>query len=222
MFKKIFVSLIWMFVFASELSSEEVTLRGKVIKLLDNGEEIPFSGLQIRIGGTSLQTITNKDGSFNLPSSKKSITKHLEVGSKIELIVSDKQWFMLAPFAGSMFIPKSSVSYIKIRMIPKYSRIYSSIALSTRYYSIQVLTNNNEGYAIDRMRELRKYGFKNVYYEAHMRSGFPKNGYFYKVKVGKIPKLQDAIKIRDKIRQYKTMKDAFITAHVKDRIEYIH
>jgi len=210
-------------IFISRLGADEITFRGKIVKLLDNGQEIPFSGIEINIKGTTISTISNKDGTFNLSQQKTSPTlTNLIVGDKIELSVLDKDWFILSPFAGVMFVPNKSVSSIKLRMIPKYSRMYSSIALSTRYYSIQVLTNNNEGYAIDRMRELRKYGFKNVYYEAHMRSGLPKNGYFYKVKVGRIIKIEEAVKIRNKIRAFRTMKDAFITVHIKNKIDYIH
>ena len=192
------------------LMADYINLQGSIIKVKDNGQEEVFQNVGISINKSAIHTRTYEKGNFEL----KKNAQQFKIGDKIQLKLSDKNWFIISPFNGKMFLPNKAEK-IKIRVVSKDSRVYAALFTTIRDYSIQVVTTYNEAYAIDTMNALKK-DYKDVYYEAHAKANVPKNGFFYKVKVGHFTSKKNAIKTLKKIRKrYTLWKDAFLTVHTQ-------
>lgn len=193
------------------LMADYINLRGSIVKVKDNGQEEVFKNVGISINRTSIESRTFEKGNFNL---KKSSNK-IQIGSEIQLKLSDQNWFIISPFDGKMNVPNKAQN-IKLRVISKQSRVYAALFTTIRDYSIQVVSTYNESYAIETLRALRNDKFKDVYYEAHAKGDVPKNGFFYKVKVGHFKSKAEAVKTLGKIRtKYKNLRDAFLTVRTQ-------
>jgi len=199
-----------MFLSGTTLMADYINLTGSIINVKDNGQEEALNNVNISINNSAIYAKMKIGGKFELHKN----TKQFKIGDKIQLKLSDKNWFIVSPFNGKMFLPNKAEK-IKIRVVSKQSRVYAALFTTIRDYSIQVVTTYNEAYAIDTMNALKK-DYKDVYYEAHAKAKAPKNGFFYKVKVGHYTSKKSAIADLKKIRKrYKLWKDAFLTVHVQ-------
>ena len=202
--------IIAMLLSTTTLMADYINLRLDVVEIKDNGQEKVFKNVGISINKSAIQAKNLGNGKFDL----KKNAKQFKFGDKIQLKLSDSNWFILSPFNGELFVPNKAEK-IKVRVISKQSRVYAALFTTVRDYSIQVVSTYNEAYAIDTMNALKK-DYKDVYYEAHAKANVPKNGFFYKVKVGHFKNKKEAIKVLMKIRKrYKFWKDAFLTVHVQ-------
>ena len=193
------------------LMADYINLRGHIVKIKDNGQEEAFKNVGISINKSAIQARTFEKGNFDL----KKNSKQFKFGDKIQLKLSDSKWFILSPFNGELFVPNKAEK-IKVRVISKQSRVYAALFTTVSDYSIQVVSTYNEAYAIDTVNALKKDKYTDVYYEAHAKANVPKNGFFYKVKVGHFKSKEEAIKTLSKIRKrYKMWKDAFLTVHTQ-------
>ena len=196
---------------STTLMADYINLRGTIVKVQDNGQEEVFKNVRISIKNSTIQSRTYQKGNFDM----KKNSKDLKAGDPIQLTISDARWFIISPFDGKMFLPNRAQN-IKVRVISKSSRVYAALFKTVRDYNIQIVSTYNEAYAIDTVNALRRDHFKDVYYEAYAKGNVPKNGFFYKVKVGhyknKTKAIKDLLKIRKK---YKAWKDAFLTVHTQ-------
>lgn len=215
------------FVFAGEIlptnpSDQRIEINGKAYEVSDNGIATPFNGI-LNLEDTGVSTdVKNPLGNFTMVVTVPN-SKGIEAGSRVTITPNDPDLFVLSPFSGNFYLPNIKASEqdkLHVRLVRKYSRLYLTLTAFDESYSVQVLTTNNEGGAIDTVNMLngsgKLTGGYSAYYESHLRSGMPKNGYFYKVKIGFFPKKEDADAMRDAIRKMgDQFVESFVTANVK-------
>ncbi len=162
-------------------------------------------------------------GSFKISGA---IPSSVKMGDKVTIKVANPDLFILSPFAGDFYLPNiNSGNGFEIRLINRQSRLYTTLSEFDRSYSVQVVTTSNEGGAIDVMNKLNAssalsscYAAQkcSAYYESHMRSGMPNNGYFYKVKVGAFISKEAAEAMRDSIKKTGgEFSESFVTANIR-------
>ncbi len=203
----------------------EVAISGKIYEISDLGVKTPFRG-RLDLQDTNLYANVDESGSFEINdfiSSDKDICE----GSKVKFKLDDPDLFILSPFAGDFYLPRfredTRTDEFQIRVVRKYSRFYQTLARfdESIVYAVQVAVTSNEGGAIDIINKLNNYsliktGDYFAYYEPHMRSGLPNNGYIFKVKIGAFTNKDDAEKIRNKLTKLnKKFSSSFITVNVR-------
>lgn len=234
---KLFLVLIFIsnIVFAGDYS-----ISGKIIQVLDNGENIPMKNEIINLRakylipnytGTTLEEFHGKesgeDGDFNLAIQ----SENIQPGQEVELYLDNSDLFILSPLAGKMYLPNKATKEKIIFVASKQSRFYNAFMQGISGYSVQVLLTYNEGNAVDAIKELKRDGY-DAYYESMFHNGIPDNGYFYKVRirvnlkggdVDSYKAMQQVIKIKKEIkRRYKgKFDDSFIVVHTGVREELL-
>lgn len=234
---KLLFALIFMssFTFAGDYS-----ISGKIIQVLDDGENIPLKGEIINlkakhlIDGYASVMIeefrgkeTGEDGDFNLPIQ----TEEIDPGQEVDLFIDNSEFFILSPLAGKMYLPNKPIKEKIIFVASKKSRFYHAFMQGISGYSVQVLLTSNEGNAVDTVKLLRRDGH-NAYYESNVKNGIPNSGYFYKVRIkvdlkgegiDSYKAMQQVIKFKKEIkRRYKgVFDDSFIVVHTGDREEVL-
>jgi len=223
MFKSPYKKIIFLLLFLSYsiYGKDVISLYGSVTKILNDGKREKFSNLKIYLkNNPKISTQTWSQGNFSF----KNINKFPKVGEQIQLKVIDDKWFILSPFNGILNVPKKKKN-VDILLISKSSTIYLTLFAKVDYYTIQVLSVNNERGAIEMVNNLRndcivakktlKYCQKNIYYTSHLRNGIPNNGYVYKVNFEIFQNKKDANKDLNFVRSKYKMKDSFIKIHNK-------
>jgi len=150
---RIISKILIIMIVVSSLSADDkklIDLRGKIIKVSNDGITEKFSNQKICIKGKAICTNSYSQGIFSF----KKINKYLKNGEHIKLEITDKNWFMLSPFKGIYHVPNKSEK-IKIIMIPKTSSIYLTLFSKISHYTIQVAHVNDEQKAINMVRRLR-------------------------------------------------------------------
>jgi hypothetical protein len=207
------------------VSNEQISITGTASKVSDNGVITPFvGGLSLVVGDESFDAnfLENKEG-FKISGK---IPSGMKIGDKVTIKVANPDLFILSPFAGDFHLPNiNSGDGFEVRLINRNSRLYTTLSEFDRSYSVQVVTTNNEGGAIDVMNELNAsatlsscYAAQkcSAYYESYMRSGMPNNGYFYKVKIGAFPNKEAAEAMRDSIKKKDNkFPESFVTANIR-------
>lgn len=202
--------------------SYQVGISGKIYEISDFGIKTPFRG-RLDLEDTGLYANVS-DGSFELSDPVK-VGKNICSGSRVKFKLDDPDLFILSPFAGEFYLPRTQANNksdeFQVRVVRKYSRFYQTLALSNESYAVQVVVTSNEGGAIDVINKLNSSAVLNstdyfAYYEPHMRGGMPNNGYIYKVKVGTFLDKDGAEKIRDQlINLGREFSKSFVTANVR-------
>ena len=152
-YARIISKILIIMILVSSLSAYDkklIDLRGKLIKVSNDGITEKFSNQKICIKGKAICTNSYSKGRFSF----KKINKYLKNGEQIKLEITDKNWFMLSPFKGIYHVPNKSEE-IKIIMISKNSSIYLTLFSKISHYTIQVAHVNDEQNAINMVRRLR-------------------------------------------------------------------
>jgi len=184
--------IIGILVLTSALSSN--CLNGTVLKILNN--ETTEKLIQERIyfeypfqNSLLMKKIKiDKYGDFSFP-----CNNFPKVGKEIQLKLSNKDYFILSPFNGKLFVPSQENIYKKILIVSKKSSIFLKTCVEVTDQTIQVLVTKEQGKAEELVNQLRQsciskkgsyYCKKHIKYEAFLE-GNMLNKLAYKVYYGK-------------------------------------
>lgn len=197
-------------------------LSAKVMYIDSNSVERPIVGRNIRLeyNGSIYKkiAITDREGEFNLLINNK---HPLIRGGKIKITILDSNYFILSPFNGVMFTPRSLANYkleilaVKDKSYIVNDRINARFIFNSniqnnnsKIYTIQVRSTPSNYEAIQIRKKLKRDG-----YDVHINKSYIDHQ--YKVYISRFYSIKEAKKYNKKIknsliRKYK-YSDSFAT-----------
>ncbi len=114
------IVLLFLLLPALLMAQEERRLRGEVVSIGENGEEIPEIGLTVTIKQTGTRDRTNSDGIFNIL-----IPDEFKADRIVELRLDKEGWRIHQPLDGEVRLPFDLKSYFEeVKLLPVGSPLF--------------------------------------------------------------------------------------------------
>ena len=154
------------------VNAENDFLTGKIVTYTADGYEIQMANQSITIQHTRITDDTDDRGVFrlNLHKDGDKYKEQLQPGRKITLQLKDPGWFILTPYEGKFFIPKTLDDYEAIVRVAfnqskvklgSFNAVFSSNKPDSRRlrFAAQVMSTISELTAYTVMDKFKRFGY---------------------------------------------------------------
>lgn len=172
--------------------TEDAKISGKVYQIFQNKEPKIIQEFTFTINSTT-KLLSNTTIAYNNGFFQNKKLKNFQVGEKVKIIPSHKNWKIVEPMNGELFLPNSEETNALIIKVVKL----------TPTYTVQFFVSDSKSKADKALDKLKKKGYTSSFIKEDNRGH---NIIFYHVYTGRYPTENGAEKIKKSISDSKYFK----------------